>query len=230
MMPIWYDGDLAALPVMSVRPIAWSINIEEPAADQALATVPARTDDLADAARRSDGAISLIRRRLARALIAKLAKCHPDDVIISRSSEGASRVTNPKGWHLSISGQRQRCLIGVANVPIGVDMEMTAATDLAHDPVWDMMTFAEAGALQKFPAAASRLEWLRRWSAKEAHAKLIGQPRRIDPRLIETTAHGSAMILCNFEGHSICWSRSTGHGLETVAIWDPRFDVDLAPA
>ena len=223
MIPIWHDGGLAALPVSFFGPVAWSVDIEGMAADRALTTVQARADDLADAARRSNGAVSLVRRRLARALIARLADCHPDEVRISRSAEGAPIVTAPHGWHLSVSGHGRHCLIGLARVPIGVDMELTGDVDLLDDPIWDMMTFAEVDALRILSAAESRLEWVRRWTAKEAHAKLIGSTRRIDPACIETTPQGRDIILCNFEGRSLCWNRRTNQGLEAMAIWDSQF-------
>ena len=61
--------------------------------------------------------------------------------------------------------------------------------------------------------------WLRRWTMKEAHAKLIGEPRRIAPETIETrivdAVHGSATR----EGISRCWTRARGDAIETVAIW-----------
>ncbi len=221
MIPIWHDGDLAALSGASSGPLAWSVDLTGPAADLALSTAAPRADDLADAARRSDGAVSMARRRLARALIARLAVCHPDSVYLGRSAKGAPCVIFPQGWYLSLSGRNQRCLIGLARVPIGVDMELIGDSAVTGDPIWDMMTHAEARALRSLPASQGRREWLRRWAAKEAHAKLIGSPRRIDPACIETTPNGPDEILCEFEGRSICWNRTHDERVESMAIWAP---------
>lgn len=219
MIPIWHDGDLTILETLLQGPLVWSVDLNGAASVRGLSTVAARADDLADAAHRTDGAVSLVRRLLTRALIAKLANCHPDDVRVGRSAEGAPDVISPSGWYLSLSGRNQRCLIGVARVPIGVDMEFTGNAAVCSDLMWDMMTPAEASAVRMLPASEGRLEWLRRWTAKEAHAKLIGSARRIDPSSIETTPQGRDTVFCEFEGRSICLIRTTCERLETIATW-----------
>ncbi|MDD1450516.1 hypothetical protein NHF48_005160 [Sphingomonas sp. H160509] len=54
---------------------------------------------------------------------------------------------------------------------------------------------------------------------KEAHAKLIGEPRRILPESIETVVTDPIRATATFEGTSRCWSRSTADAIETIAQW-----------
>ncbi len=85
--------------------------------------------------------------------------------------------------------------------------------------LWDMLTASEAEALHALPAASQSRAWLRRWTLKEAHAKLVGQPRRIAPEAIETWAIDETRAGARFEGESLSWTREEGAAIETVALW-----------
>ncbi len=196
-------------------PATWSGTIDSAAAFHALAATPATADDLADAAQRHGGGGRLLRRRLARALIARRSGVTVDQVRLSRTAAGAPIVLAPAGWHIGQSGHGGDWLIGVARRPIAVDRE--PLDDAA--PLRDMLTPAERAALDGVAEADQPFDWLRRWTIKEAHAKLIGDPSRIRPEAIETRFDSADEATATFEGVSRCWTRATATALETVAMW-----------
>ena len=195
MSPIWHDGPLDTL--------AWD-------GQSAVALSVAETGPLAGL----HGDVRALRHGLARALIGRLAGASVT-VRLTRSPSGAPVVTAPEGWHLSLSSRGGHCLIGVAREPIAVDREVVDD----HAPLWDMLTPTEADDLRRLPSPSQPREWLKRWTIKEAHAKLIGEPRRIRPEAIETIVRDSVNAVARFQGTSRCWSRSTGDAIETVAHW-----------
>ncbi|PTW43533.1 4'-phosphopantetheinyl transferase [Sphingomonas faeni] len=196
MTPIWHDGPLEALVWNGQSPVAWSV------AEDGLYAAGLQGDARA------------IRQGLAAALIRKVAG-DSDDVRLTRSPAGAPIVSAPGRWHLSLSSRGARALIGVARQPIAVDREVIDD----HPPLWDMLTKTEADALRHLPALAQSRNWLRRWTIKEAHAKLIGEPRRIRPETIETVVADPTHATATFEGTSRCWTRSTSDAIETIAQW-----------
>ena len=196
MTPIWHDGPLDALVWDGRSPIAWSVAETGPYA----AGLP--------------GDARAIRHCLASALIRKLVS-ESVEVHVTRSPAGAPIVAAPEGWYLSLSSRGAHALIGVSRAPIAVDREVIDD----HPPLWDMLTKTEADALRHLPALAQSRNWLRRWTIKEAHAKLIGEPRRIRPEAIETVVADPVNATATFEGTSRCWGRSTTDAIETVAQW-----------
>ncbi|MEJ8630474.1 hypothetical protein P0F65_12575 [Sphingomonas sp. I4] len=54
---------------------------------------------------------------------------------------------------------------------------------------------------------------------QEAHAKLIGTPRRIAPEVIETRLIDPVHATAEHDGLSCCWTRERGEVIETVALW-----------
>jgi len=155
------------------------------------------------------------RQRLAHELIAHLADMAVDAVRLARNAAGAPRVAHPAGWHLGLSRRGDACLIAAATRPVAVDRECFDG----EPPLWDMLSEREAQEIRMLDPDDRPNAWLRRWTMKEAHAKLIGEPRRIAPETIETrivdAVHGSATR----EGISRCWTRARGDAIETVAIW-----------
>ncbi|WP_174286437.1 4'-phosphopantetheinyl transferase superfamily protein [Sphingomonas bacterium] len=171
--------------------------------------------DLADAARSPDAGGRLLRRHLARALVARMADVPVAEVRLSRTSLGAPVVVTPAGWYISQSGRGGDWLIGASRQPIAVDRE---PLDDAP-PLRDMLAPAEIQALDRLAPADQPLDWLRRWTIKEAHAKLIGSPLRIRPEAIETRLDTAVEATATFEGVSHCWTWTTATAIETVAIW-----------
>ncbi|WP_242138865.1 4'-phosphopantetheinyl transferase superfamily protein [Sphingomonas sp. TREG-RG-20F-R18-01] len=156
------------------------------------------------------------RHTLACALVARRAELSAGVVQLARSRAGAPRVANPPGWYIGLSQRGGRSLIAVAMRPIAVDREVVDGMA----PLWDMLSAGEATALRKLDRSDQPRAWLRRWTIKEAHAKLIGEPRRIAPELIETSILDRVNASAVCEGRSRCWTRDTGDAIETVAMWD----------
>lgn len=150
------------------------------------------------------------------ALVAQCADVSAVSVRLARNAAGAPRVLSPAGWHIGLAGRGGWTLIGAATRPIAVDREMADGAA----PLWDMLSETEVAALRALDPAEQSRAWLRRWTIKEAHAKLIGEPRRLAPETIETQILDSARATATCEGRSRCWTRDTGDALDTVALWE----------
>ena len=203
------------MPPADGRAIAWSVRLDSEAAAAALSRAAHTDRDLADFAAAPDAGKRLLRRRLTRALVARLTGVAPDAILFGRTPEGAPSLLSPKGWHVSVAGKAPLCLIGLAPEPIGVDVE---AEDGAP-PAWDMLAPSEGSALAFLSADLQSREWLRRWSAKEAHAKRLGFARRAEPTAIRTRAVDYDLLACSSrEGESACYTRLLGGRIEAVAL------------
>ncbi len=209
MTPVWHHGALAGL-VLPAELVVWHVNRDD-------RVTPARpsADDLADAAQAADGAGRLWRRGLARALIAHLAGCHPDAVGFDRGAAGAPLVTTPTGWHISLSGRGADAVIAAGRVALGVDGEPLDAATLLPD----MLSPEETDHIASLAIGDRPAQWLRRWTAKEAVAKLIGEPRHIAPHSIETRLlNVTTMFARCGDFHARCWTRETGTMVITLAV------------
>ncbi|GAM02410.1 4'-phosphopantetheinyl transferase family protein [Sphingomonas parapaucimobilis] len=152
------------------------------------------------------------RAPLADMLLTRLAD---EPVRLTRSITGQPRVAAPHGWYIGIAGRGELCLIAAARQPIAVDRE---AVDDAP-PLWDMLTPAEARAVRAAPDPSR--QWLRRWTIKEAYAKLVGDPRRMAAETIETRLIDDRQATAHRQGERAahCWTRDVGGAIETVALW-----------
>ncbi|MGU3315121.1 4'-phosphopantetheinyl transferase family protein [Sphingomonas sp. M6A6_1c] len=155
------------------------------------------------------------RRDLTRALVARLARRRVEDVRLARTAAGAPRVAGPAGWYIGLSHRGTQCLIGAATRPIAVDRELVDDAP----PLWDMLTEREGRDLRCLDPLVQPRAWLRRWTIKEAHAKLVGEPRRIAPETIETEVIDPVHATARYEGVSRCWTRDDAEAIETVALW-----------
>ena len=155
------------------------------------------------------------RRDLMQALVAWLARRRVEEVRLARTAAGAPRVASPAGWYVGLSHRGTHCLIGAATRPIAVDRELVDDAP----PLWDMLTEREGHALRLLDPLVQSRAWLRRWTIKEAHAKLVGEPRRIAPETIETEVIDPVHATARCEGVSRCWTRDDGEAIETVALW-----------
>jgi 4'-phosphopantetheinyl transferase len=212
--PRWHDGPLGALSGAE-GPVVWSVRLDRDAAAEALKRAPHSDRDLADFAAAPDAANRLIRRRLTRALLGEIAGVPPAAILFGRTAAGAPSVLAPEGWHVSVAGRAPLALVGLARAPLGVDVE---PLDTAP-PLWDMLSPDEAEQVRALPTARQPQEWLRRWTAKEAHAKRLGYARQADPAAIETAAHGPHRLLArSHEGVSLCWRRIVSGRVEAAAL------------
>ncbi len=210
MTPVWHRGVLANLVLPISGPVVWYVSH----GDGVMSARPT-TDDLVDAAQAVDGAGSLRRRGLARALVAHLASCHPDLVRFGRNTAGAQFVTLPAGWHISLSGRGPDIVIAVGRIAIGVDIEPKEAAAL----LLDMLTPEEVGDILSTAEALRHFEWLRRWTIKEAVAKLIGQPCQITPESIETQVDDAGRFTARCSDyHAHGWTRITDDHVISLAL------------
>lgn len=155
------------------------------------------------------------RQPLVAALLARLAGEPAAAVRLARHATGAPYVAYPPGWHIGLSGRGDHCLIGAARRPIAVDRELVDDAP----PLWDMLTAREARDLRHVPQADQPRQWLRRWTIKEAHAKLVGTPRRLAPEAIDTRLIDATRATATCRGRSDGWTRDTGDAIETLALW-----------
>jgi len=191
------------------------VRLDSEAAARALARTRHEARDLADFAAAPDAAYRLLRRRLTRAWLAHLAEVPPEGILFGRTPEGAPSILSPPGWHFSVAGRAGHALIGLAGMPIGVDVE---PLDDAP-PLRDMLTDAEAAQIQSLAGSDRPREWLRRWTAKEAHAKRLGFAGRADPARIETSPTPSGGLEVHSpEGTSRIVLREFGGRIEAAAL------------
>lgn len=153
--------------------LCWITSLAAIDALRAQGQAPLSATDYREFADRADAAERLARRRMAKVLLGLAASCSPADVVITRTEPGGPEVRHPPGWHLSVGGRWPYLAIGVARVPLGVDLELV--TEPA--PPDDCFSAAELRALRD-GGPDQRLRW---WCAKEAHAKLTGRARQMSP-------------------------------------------------
>lgn len=192
--PIWLEDLPGMFPDPGDAPLVWRLRLDDPAVVHMAEVIPLRGEDLRDLAGRPQAAMRGLRRRLARVMIARVAGCHPDAITIGRGEAGAPLILAPEGWHVSMAGRWPHGLIGVGRMPLGVDIE----PEDALPPPEDALTPGERA------EATGDHERVRRWTAKEAHAKLYGVASRIDPADIHTWAEGAILRARSVSGASVC--------------------------
>jgi phosphopantetheinyl transferase len=172
------------------RPLAWRVRLDDEQAERDAGRATLSAQEIAAFARVGDAPWRVMRRRLAKALIAQIAEVHPDDVRIARDASGALQVVAPAGWHLSLAGQPPYALIGLHRSPIGVDIE----PETAKPPPDDAFSDDERTTLDSlWPGDADRAALIG-WVAKEAHSKASGRARQLGPRDIELGVDASSLI------------------------------------
>lgn len=198
--PVWLGGAAhLQLPTGGGAPVAWYGSLEDPASTDMLSQAAARPEDLLDFANRPGAELRILRRRLTRLLLSRLAGVHPGDIRFRRTDLGAVEIVEPAGWYVSVAGRAAQLLVGAGRVPIGVDLEI-----LVDEPLpLDLLSDAE----RKHLATASDKEWTMCWAAKEAHCKRLGIASEADPALVTALPDsgdawkvltGSVESLCHF--------------------------------
>lgn len=197
MTPVWFDGDDVERIALPDRASTWGSARPAPVVWR-----------IAD-----DGPVA--RHAAAVSLVAHLSGRAAATVSLARTRAGAPVVASPPGWHISFARRDRVALIAAAPYPVAVDREVIDAAP----PLWDMLTPAEVRAISRLGAQDRARAWSRRWTIKEAHAKLIGEPRRIAPERIATRIMNPLHAFAYLEGLSRCWSREQDGAIETVAVW-----------
>jgi phosphopantetheinyl transferase len=205
---IWHKPSLDGLPPGDA---VWLLRLDDPLVEEIARRAPLRNNDLRDLAGRPQSAMRAMRRQLTKALLAHAAQCHPDAVRLGRTAAGAPVVLSPIGWYVSVAGRWPDALIGVSRAPLGVDVEPLDALPPPEDALTP----------QERREVLTDSERLRRWVAKEAHAKLLGVAAQIDPAHIHTQADGNHLRVSSTEGRTLCDTPKMGHTLCAVAHLEP---------
>ena len=197
--PVWASGPLTQVSWIDGRPVAWYVRLDGDDAHRDAGRAVLSAQEKAAFARTGDAPWRIMRRLLAKALIARAAMCHPDDVRIERDALGALRLVKPIGWHLSLAGQPPQALIGLHRLAIGVDIE----PGNAPPPLEDAFSAEDLVVLAKlWPGNPDRARLIG-WVAKEAHGKACGRARQLDPRDIWLNRRAGSLF-------------ATSHGTSTV--------------
>lgn len=202
---LWVTAGEAIPALPTDTALVWHGRLDDPGASAVIAQAALTPDDRAELARRPQAEWRAARRRLTRALLARLALAHPDTIGLKRSPFGAVRVVTPAGWWISVAGQGGLCAVAVSKGPVGVDIEPLDQPELPDD----LFTAQELG------ADGSRLA---RWTAKEAHAKRFGRADIADPRLIQTAFFGEGLIARSADGASRCFVHRSDAAIVAVAL------------
>lgn len=116
---------------------------------------------------------SALRRGLARRIVARQLGCPEDDVLIDHDAAGRPLVALPSatGLHLSLATRAGTVAVGLAQRPLGVDVERV---DAETKPPFDLLHPEERGMLEAMSPAIRPLAFARLWAAKEAYVKALG--------------------------------------------------------
>ena len=201
--PRWLAGGEAQLAVVGGAPTIWLVSIEDATARARAEGVMLTASDRLAFAARHDAGERLLRRALAKLLLASAAECLAEAVTLDRNAAGAPVVATPRGWHLSVAASWPDCAIGIARQPLGIDLERVTGEPIA----WDLLTPAERDGLAELPVAEQASAFVSCWAAKEAHAKWTRYPRRLDPASIQA---GAAATISSPLGVTRCWRRFDG--------------------
>ncbi|MDE1915511.1 MAG: 4'-phosphopantetheinyl transferase superfamily protein [Sphingomonadales bacterium] len=207
--PIWHTGPLPRDLCVGSGAFVWVIRLDDPAIATVAQQAPLRAGDLGDLAQRPQAGMRGLRRQLSKLLLARAAATHPDHVAIERRKGGALRVAAPEGWHISVAGHWPHAAIAIARGAVGVDIEPASALP----PLRDALTIGERRDLR----GATDGDVVRRWTAKEAHAKALGVAAQIDPAHIHTSRAGDHVQAMSREGRTLCHLAMIGDVCGAVA-------------
>jgi phosphopantetheinyl transferase len=133
----------------------------------------------------------LLRRQLARAIAGAASSQPPEALSITAGPLGAPRLTGMPGIHISFSARGGHGLVGLAGVPIGVDLE--GRIDAEALP-WHVLRPEEARALRTLQGRAREEAFLRLWTRKEAVLKALGTGFSVPPEHLDLGKAGRFMI------------------------------------
>ncbi|MCA3605727.1 MAG: 4'-phosphopantetheinyl transferase superfamily protein [Methylobacterium sp.] len=124
----------------------------------------------------------LARRQLARQVVAEARGVKPADVSVAKDVRGRPVLERAGlGFHLSFAAREALALIGIADRPIGIDLEIEVPNLVIP---FNVLREDERAWLAAQPEALRACGFLRIWTAKEAIVKAIGQGFRITPEQI----------------------------------------------
>lgn len=215
MTPVhWIDDPDAARGLPADAAIAWAWRDDDPRIPDWTARSVTTPDDRAAFAGRRDAGERLHRRRLARLLLGIVSGCRPDAIRVTRTATGAPRPVVPEGWHMSVAGSAGHALIALARAPLGADIEALPADPLPLD----LLTAQERAMLAALSSADRARASLGCWVAKEAHAKRLGDPRRLAPHAIDTRLAGERGTATSAAGTSTITLRHRETSIAAIAL------------
>jgi 4'-phosphopantetheinyl transferase len=187
---------------MALNVTVWQIDLAEPDADGAAATVltPAETARAARFARPQDQRRFVIGRGALRGLLGQALATAPPDLALAESDNGKPFVPGaPLRFNLSHSHDWALLAIGPA-IEIGIDLEAIAPPE----PGLAERFFApeEAEALARLRAEELAIAFTRVWTRKEAVVKAIGAGLRapLDGFVVsDAAALMSRLARCDFD-------------------------------
>lgn len=107
--------------------------------------------------------------------LAKVVGCKPRELVFENDDHGKPHLKDFPNVHFNLSHSGDYAVIGIADAPIGVDIERVKS-----EP--DVMALAERffardeiGYIQGQEGEAQRLAFFRIWTLKEAYVKAIGK-------------------------------------------------------
>lgn len=197
---MWAAGPLASIRYEAGRPLAWLVRLDSPAAQADASRARLSAEEVAAFSGAGDAPWRMLRRRLAKALVAQIAGCHPDAVDLVRHAHGALQIAYPHNWHISHGGQPPYALIGVHTAALGVDIEPCSAPP----PPPDAFSLADCAALDTLNLADEATTLLAGWTIKEAHGKAVGRARLLEPREIALSVDATGLTARSTGGMTRC--------------------------
>jgi 4'-phosphopantetheinyl transferase len=117
------------------------------------------------------------RWRKRREILAFYARCHPEALLIERTSCGKPYIRETRHIHFNAADSGLVSALAVASRPVGVDLE--ALEDLSPEDVEDAADFVlseqEMVSLRDLPRKDWRPFYLRAWTRREAYLKATGE-------------------------------------------------------
>lgn len=142
---------------------------------------PSLPEEIAASATHPHPAGFLLRRRIARSLATTLQDTQSDDLAIIANSHGRPGFRGLRGLHVSFSARAEFGLIGIATVPIGVDIE--APVPVTSIPL-NLLTRSERQWLDAFSSDRRAKAFQALWCAKEAAVKADGRGFETSPEKV----------------------------------------------
>jgi 4'-phosphopantetheinyl transferase len=109
----------------------------------------------------------------------------PDAIRIATTPAGKPWLPDHPDCHFSLSHSHEFAMLGVADVPIGVDIEAIQKPEhLTPELIAQVLTAGEAMYLRSLPSDAQALCFTQHWVCKEAVMKATGLGFQLPPRHI----------------------------------------------
>ncbi|MFQ5679287.1 MAG: 4'-phosphopantetheinyl transferase family protein [Gemmatimonadota bacterium] len=138
----------------------------------------------------------LLGRGVLRHVLALHTEDEPSEIILAAEGGGKPRLessgSTASAWHFNLSHSRDALVVGVARVPLGVDVErirpLAAPSSLARR----ILSSSEREVFRSLPVEHRSRALFRAWTRKEAMLKALGTGLRRPPRSVEVSLRPAA--------------------------------------